>query len=54
MSSAVQKNLKNFLYSLIFFVSQLIYEVISFSMIQICISNTLLMIFMLSLIIQVK
>lgn len=32
MSSAVQKDLENFLYGLIFFVSQLIYEVLSFSM----------------------
>lgn len=32
MSSAVQKNLENFLYSLIFFVSQTIYEIVSFSM----------------------
>lgn len=31
MTSAVQKNLENVLYSLIFFLSQLIYEV-SFSM----------------------
>lgn len=32
MSLALQKNLENFLYSLIFFVSHLIYKVVSFNM----------------------